>query len=86
MRPLKKGTVMSVILTIFGILSFVMFAYAVYAQSKQIEQLKKVVRRQRKTIESLSTPLPQDAASVQQRFEESWNEIKRIFDQDSTKN
>lgn len=77
---------MSVIFTLFGILSFVMFAYAVYAQSKQIEQLKKVVRNQRKTIESLSTPLPQDALSVQQRFDESWNEIKKILDQDTPKN
>lgn len=63
---------MSIIFTIFGIISFVMFAYAVYAQSKQIE--------------SLSTPLPQDALSVQQRFEESWNEIKKILDPDTTKN
>lgn len=77
---------MSIIFTIFGIISFVMFAYAVYAQSKQIEQLKKVVRRQRKTIESLSTPLAQDALSVQQRFEESWNEIKKILDPDTSKN
>ena len=77
---------MFIIFTIFGIISFVMFAYAVYAQSKQIEQLKKVVRRQRKTIESLSTPLAQDAASVQQRFDESWDEIKKIFDHDITKN
>ena len=80
---------MFIIFTIFGIISFVMFAYAVYAvyaQSKQIDQLKKVVRRQRKTIESLSTPLPQDALSVQQRFEESWNEIKKILDPDTTKN
>lgn len=77
---------MSIIFTIFGIISFVMFACAVYAQSKQIEQLKKVVRRQRKIIESLSTPLPQDALSVQQRFEESWDEIKKILDHDTTKN
>ena len=77
---------MSIIFAIFGILSFVMFAYAVYAQSKQIDQLKKLVRAQRKTIESLSTPLPQDALSVQQRFEESWNEIKKIFDHDITQN
>lgn len=77
---------MSIIFTIFGIISFAMFAYAVYAQSKQIEQLKKVVRHQRKTIESLSTPLPQDALSVQQRFEESWNEIKKIFDHNITQN
>lgn len=77
---------MSIIFTVFGILSFVMTAYAIYAQSKQIEQLKKVVRRQRKIIESLPTPLPQDALSVQQRFEESWNEIKKILDPDTTKN
>jgi len=77
---------MYIIFTIFGIISFVMFAYAVYAQSKQIEQLKKVVRSQRKTIENLSTPLPQDAASVQQRFDESWNEIKKIFKHDPTEN
>ena len=77
---------MSIIFTIFGILSFVMFAYAIYAQNKQIEQLKKVVRAQRKAIESLSTPLPQDALSVQQRFDESWAEIKRIFDHDITQN
>lgn len=77
---------MSIIFTVFGILSFVMFAYAIYAQSKHIEQLKKVIRAQRKTIESLSAQLPQDALSVQQRFEESWNEIKRIFDHDITQN
>ena len=77
---------MSIIFTVFGIISFVMFAYAVYAQSKQIEQLKKVVRRQRSLIETISKPLPQDALSVQQRFDESWNEIKKIFDHDSTLN
>jgi len=77
---------MFIIFTIFGIISFVMFAYAVYAQSKQIEQLKKVVRRQRTTIESLSTPLPQVAARAKQRFDEDWDEIKKIFEQDSTEN
>ena len=77
---------MSIIFTIFGILSFVMFAYAVYSYSKQVEQLKKVIRTQQKTIESLSTPLPKDAASAQQNFSEVWNEIERIFDQDTTKN
>lgn len=77
---------MSIIFTIFGILSFAMFTYAVYAQNKQIVQLRKVVCAQRKTIESLSTPLPQDALSVQQRFEESWNEIKKILDPDTAKN
>lgn len=77
---------MSVIFTVFGIISFVMFAYAVYAQSKQIEQLKKVVRRQRKTIESLSTPLRQDALSVQQNFDEVWKEVKKILDHDTNQN
>lgn len=77
---------MSIIFTVFGIISFVMFACAVYAQSKQIEQLKKVVRRQRKTIESPSSPLPQDAASAQQSFEKSWNEIEKILDPDTTDN
>ena len=76
---------MSIIFTVFGILSFVMFAYAIYSYGKQVEQLKKIIRDQRKTIESLSTPLPQDALSVQQRFEESWSEIKKIFDHDITK-
>ena len=77
---------MSIIFTIFGILSFIMFAYAVYAQSKQIEQLKKVVRAQRKTIKSLSTPLAQDPDSAKRRFDESWDEIKKIFDHDITQN
>lgn len=77
---------MSIIFTIFGILSFVMFAYAVYAQNKQIEQLKKVVRAQRKTIENLSTPLPPVAARAKQRFDEDWDEIKKIFEQDLTEN
>lgn len=77
---------MSIIFTIFGILSFVMFACTVYAQNKQIEQLRKVVRAQRKTIESLSTPLPQDAASVQQSIDETWESIKEILDHDTTKN
>lgn len=77
---------MSIIFTIFGIISFVMFACAVYAQSKQIEQLKKVVRRQRDLIETISAPLPQDPDSIQQRFEESWNEIEKILDPDTTMN
>ena len=77
---------MSIVFTVLAIISFVVFAYAIYAQSKQIEQLKKVVRRQRKTIDSRSTPLKQDALSGQQRFEESWNEIKKILDPDVTKN
>jgi len=77
---------MSIIFTVFGIISFAMFAYAVYAQNKLIVQLRKIVRSQRKTIESLSTPLPPVAASVQQRFDESWDEIKKIFDHDIAKN
>lgn len=77
---------MFIIFTIFGILSFVMFAYAVYAQNKQIEQLKKLSRYQQKTIVRLSTLRPQDALSVQQRFEESWAEIEKIFDHDTAKN
>ena len=77
---------MFIIFTIFGILSFVMFAYAVYAQSKQIEQLKKLSRYQQKTIARLSTLRHQDASSVQQRFDESWDEIKKIFDHDIAKN
>ncbi|BCL52081.1 hypothetical protein [Siphovirus Jomon_CT89] len=77
---------MSIIFTVFGSLSFVMFAYAVYAQSKQIEQLKKVVRRQRDLIESTSTPLPRDPDSVKQRFDESWAEVEKLFRHDITKN
>lgn len=77
---------MSIIFTIFGIISFVMFAYAVYAQSKQIEQLKKLSRYQQKTIARLSTLRHQDASDVQQNLEESWNEIKKILDPDTTHN
>ena len=77
---------MSIIFTIFGILSFVMFAYAIYAQNKQIEQLKKLTRYQRKTIESLSTPLSKDADNVQATIDETWESIKKILDNDTTKN
>lgn len=77
---------MSIIFTIFGILSFVMFTYTVYAQSKQIEQLKKLSRYQQKTIARLSTLSPQDASGVQQNLDESWAEIEKIFDHDTTKN
>ena len=77
---------MSIIFAVFGILSFVMFSYTVYVQSKQIAQLKKVVRSQRTTIESLSTPLPPVAARAKQHFDENWDEIKKIFDHDITKN
>ena len=77
---------MFIIFTIFGILSFVMFAYAVYAQNKQIEQLKKLSRYQQKTIARLSTLRTQDASGVQQNLDESWAEIEKIFDHDTTKN
>ena len=77
---------MSIIFAIFGILSFVMFACTVYAQNKQIEQLEKRVRHQRNLIELASKQLPQDPDSVKQRFDESWDEIKKIFDHDITKN
>lgn len=77
---------MSIIFTIFGIISFVMFAYAVYAQNKQIEQLEKLSRYQQKTIARLSTLHAQDASSVQQNLDESWAEIEKILDPDTTKN
>ena len=77
---------MSIIFTTFGTLFFVMFLYTVYAQSKQIKQLKKVVRRQRHLLKTVSNPLPQDPDSVKQRFDESWAEIEKIFDHDTTKN
>lgn len=77
---------MSIIFTVFGIISFVMFAYAVYAQNKQIEQLKKLSRYQQKTIARLSTLRHQDASDVQQNLDESWAEIEKIFDHDTTEN
>ena len=77
---------MPIIFTVFGILSFVMFSYAVYAQNKQIEQLKKLSRYQQKTIARLSTPLPTVAARAKQRFDEDWDEIRKIFEQDPTEN
>ena len=77
---------MSAIFITLGILFFVMTLYTVYTQSKQIEQLKKVVRRQRDLIESSSTPLPQDPDSVKQRFDESWAEVEKLFRHDITKN
>lgn len=77
---------MSIIFTIFGIISFVMFAYAVYAQNKQIEQLKKLSRYQQKTIARLSTLRPKDVSGIQQNLDESWAEIEKIFDRDTTKN
>lgn len=69
----------------FGILSFILFVYALYAQNQQIQLLKKVIR-QRKIIKSLSTLPPRDASDVQQNLEESWAEIEKIFDHDTTKN
>ena len=77
---------MSAIFITLGILFFVMTLYTVYTQGKQIEQLKKVVRRQRDLIESLSTPLPQDPDGVKQRFDESWAEVEKLFRHDITKN
>ena len=77
---------MSIIFTIFGILSFVLFGFTVYVQNKQIQLLKKVVRRQRHLLKTVSNPLPQDPDSVKQRFDESWAEIEKIFDHDITQN
>lgn len=76
---------MSAIFITLGILFFVMTLYTVYTQGKQIEQLKKVVRRQRDLLESASTPLPQDPDSVKQRSDESWAEVEKIFQTDSSK-
>lgn len=77
---------MSIIFTIFGILSFAMFAYAIYAQNEKIEQLKKLSRYQQKTIARLSTLRHQGTSDVQQNLNESWAEIEKILDQDTTKN
>lgn len=77
---------MSAIFITLGILFFVMTLYTVYTQGKQIEQLKKVVRRQRDLLESVSTPLPQDPDSVKQRFDESWAEVEKLFRHDTPKN
>ena len=75
---------MSAIFITLGILFFVMTLYTVYTQGKQIEQLKKVVRRQRDLLDSASTPLPQDSDSVKQRFDESWAEVENLFRHNST--
>ena len=75
---------MSAIFITLGILFFVMTLYTVYTQGKQIEQLKKVVRRQRDLLESASNPLPQDPDSVKQRFDESWSEVETLFRHNST--
>ena len=77
---------MSAIFITLGILFFVMTLYTVYTQGKQIEQLKKVVRRQRDLIESTSTQLPQDPDSVKQRFDESWAEVEKLFRHNIAKN
>jgi len=76
---------MSAIFITLGILFFVMTLYTVYTQGKQIEQLKKVVRRQRDLIESLSTPLPQDPSRVKKISDETWTEVEKIFQTDSSK-
>ena len=75
---------MSAIFITLGILFFVMTLYTVYTQGKQIEQLKKVVRRQRDLLDSASTPLPQDPDRVKQRFDESWAEVENLFRHNST--
>nr|DAV68144.1 MAG TPA: hypothetical protein [Caudoviricetes sp.] len=75
---------MSAIFITLGILFFVMTLYTVYTQGKQIEQLKKVVRRQRDLLESASTPLPQDPDRAKQRFDESWAEVENLFRHNST--
>ena len=75
---------MSAIFITLGILFFVMTLYTVYTQGKQIEQLKKVVRRQRDLLDSASTPIPQDPDRVKQRFDESWSEIEKLFRHNST--
>lgn len=75
---------MSAIFITLGILFFVMTLYTVYTQGKQIEQFKKVVRRQRDLLESASTPLPQDPDRVKQRFDESWAEVENLFRHNST--
>ena len=75
---------MSAIFITLGILFFVMTLYTVYTQGKQIEQLKKVVRRQRDLLDSASTPLPQDSDNVKQRSDESWSEVEKLFRHNST--
>lgn len=77
---------MSNIFIAFGFISFVMFLYTVYSQGQQIKALKKAVRRQRHLLKTVSNPLPKDASDVQQNLDESWDEIKKIFDHDITKN
>ena len=77
---------MFIIFTVFGILSFVMFAYAIYTQNKQIGQLNKLSRYQQKTIARLSTLRAQDTSDVQKNLDESWSEIEKIFDHDTTMN
>ena len=75
---------MSAIFITLGILFFVMTLYTVYTQGKQIEQLKKVVRRQRNLIESSSTLTPREQERIEQRLEEDWDDIEKLFRHNST--
>ena len=75
---------MSAIFITLGILFFVMTLYTVYTQGKQIEQLKKVVRRQRNLIESSSTLTPREQERIEQHLEEDWDDIEKLFRHNST--
>ena len=75
---------MSAIFITLGILFFVMTLYTVYTQGKQIEQLKKVVRRQRNLIESSSTMTPREQERIEQHLEEDWDDIEKLFRHNST--
>ena len=75
---------MSAIFITLGILFFVMTLYTVYTQGKQIEQLKKVVRRQRNLIESSSTLTPRERERIEQHLEEDWDDIEKLFRHNST--
>ena len=75
---------MSAVFITLGILFFVMTLYTVYTQGKQIEQLKKVVRRQRNLIESSSTLTPREQERIEQHLEEDWDDIEKLFRHNST--
>lgn len=75
---------MSAIFITLGVLFFVMTLYTVYTQGKQIEQLKKVVRRQRNLIESSSTLTPREQERIEQHLEEDWDDIEKLFRHNST--
>ena len=75
---------MSAIFITLGILFFAMTLYTVYTQGKQIEQLKKVVRRQRNLIESSSTLTPREQERIEQHLEEDWDDIDKLFRHNST--